>query len=300
MTRTEQSSLQEYLAEQVKIIDHVLDEWVPAETVAPESIHRAMRYSLFAGGKRIRPILAIAAARAICDDTVGIENAASALELIHTYSLIHDDLPALDNDDLRRGRPTCHKVFGDALAILAGDALLTFAFEVLSRLPGVVAERRIWLVEELSRAAGTVGGMIAGQVHDIEGERQAPSAVLLESIHRAKTGALLRASVRMGAIYAGASAAELAALSEYGEHAGLAFQIVDDVLDVEGSSEALGKTAGKDQTQQKITFPAVYGLERSRRMAEEECLAAHAALALFGDRAERLRQIADFIVKRKA
>lgn len=300
MTKTAQSSLQEYLAGQVKVIDRVLDEWVPAETVAPESIHRAMRYSLFAGGKRIRPILAMAAARAIGADTVGIENAAGALELIHTYSLIHDDLPALDNDDLRRGRPTCHKMFGEALAILAGDALLTLAFEVLSRLPGVAAERKIWLVEELSRAAGTVGGMIAGQVHDIEGERQAPSALLLESIHRAKTGALLRASVRMGAIYAGAGAGELTALSEYGEHVGLAFQIVDDVLDVEGSSEALGKTAGKDEAQQKITFPAVYGLERSRRMAEEERQAAHASLAEFGERAERLRQIADFIVKRKA
>ena len=300
MTKTQQFSLQEYLAEQVKVVDGALDEWVPVETVAPESIHRAMRYSLFAGGKRIRPILAIAAGRAICEDTVGIENAACALELIHTYSLIHDDLPAMDNDDLRRGRPTCHKVFGDALAVLAGDALLTLAFEVLSRLPGVGAERKIRLVEELSRASGTVGGMIAGQVHDIEGERQTPTAMLLESIHRAKTGALLRASVRMGAIYAGASAAELAALSEYGEHAGLAFQIVDDVLDVEESSEALGKTAGKDQAQQKITFPAVYGLERSRQMAEDEREAAHSALALFGDRAGRLRQIADFIVKRKA
>jgi len=300
MTKTQQFSLQEYLAEQVKVVDRALDEWVPVETVAPESIHRAMRYSLFAGGKRIRPILAIAAGRAIREDTVGIENAACALELIHTYSLIHDDLPAMDNDDLRRGRPTCHKVFGDALAVLAGDALLTLAFEVLSRLPGVAAERKIRLVEELSRASGTVGGMIAGQVHDIEGERQTPTAMLLESIHRAKTGALLRASVRMGAIYAGASTAELASLSEYGEHAGLAFQIVDDVLDVEESSEALGKTAGKDQAQQKITFPAVYGLERSRQMAEDEREAAHAALALFGDRAGRLRQIADFIVKRKA
>ncbi|HEY3458996.1 MAG TPA: farnesyl diphosphate synthase [Bryobacteraceae bacterium] len=300
MTKTQQSSLQEYLADQIKIVDRALDEWVPAETVAPESIHRAMRYSLFAGGKRIRPILAIAAARTIGGDTTGIENAACALELIHTYSLIHDDLPALDNDDLRRGRPTCHKVFGEALAVLAGDSLLTLAFEVLSRLPGVAAERRIRLVEELSRAAGTVGGMIAGQVHDIEGERQTPTALLLESIHRAKTGALLRASVRMGAIYAGASAAELAALSQYGEHAGLAFQIVDDVLDVEESSEALGKTAGKDQAQQKITFPAVYGLERSRQMAEDEREAAHAALSVFGDRAARLRQIADFIVKRKA
>ena len=300
MTKTQRSSLQEYLADQIKIVDRVLDEWVPAETVAPESIHRAMRYSLFAGGKRVRPILAITAARTVGGDTAGIENAACALELIHTYSLIHDDLPALDNDDLRRGRPTCHKVFGEALAVLAGDSLLTLAFEVLSRLPGVAAERRIRLVEELSRAAGTVGGMIAGQVHDIEGERQTPTALLLESIHRAKTGALLRASVRMGAIYAGASAAELAALSEYGEHAGLAFQIVDDVLDVEESSEALGKTAGKDEAQQKITFPAVYGLERSRQMAEDEREAAHAALSLFGDRAARLRQIADFIVKRKA
>jgi len=300
MTKTQQSSLQDYLADQIKIVDRALDEWVPAETVAPESIHRAMRYSLFAGGKRVRPILAITAARTVGGDTAGIENAACALELIHTYSLIHDDLPALDNDDLRRGRPTCHKVFGEALAVLAGDSLLTLAFEVLSRLPGVGAERRIRLVEELSRAAGTVGGMIAGQVHDIEGEQQTPTALLLESIHRAKTGALLRASVRMGAIYAGASAAELAALSEYGEHAGLAFQIVDDVLDVEESSEALGKTAGKDQAQQKITFPAVYGLERSRQMAEDEREAAHAALSLFGDRAARLRQIADFIVKRKA
>ncbi|HEY6988124.1 MAG TPA: farnesyl diphosphate synthase [Bryobacteraceae bacterium] len=300
MTKTQQSSLQDYLADQIKIVDRALDEWVPAETVAPESIHRAMRYSLFAGGKRIRPILAIAAARTIGGDGTGIENAACALELIHTYSLIHDDLPALDNDDLRRGRPTCHKVFGEALAVLAGDSLLTLAFEVLSRLPGVASERRIRLVEELSRAAGTVGGMIAGQVHDIEGERQTPTALLLESIHRAKTGALLRASVRIGAIYAGASAAELAALSEYGEHAGLAFQIVDDVLDVEESSEALGKTAGKDQAQQKITFPAVYGLERSRQMAEDEREAAHGALSLFGDRAARLRQIADFIVKRKA
>ncbi len=242
----------------------------------------------------------MAAARAVSDSPEGIENAAATLELVHTYSLIHDDLPALDNDDLRRGRPTCHKVFGDAIAILAGDALLTLAFEVLSRLKHVNAERKIRLVEELSRAAGTVGGMIGGQVNDLEGERKRPTALLLESIHRAKTGALLRASVRMGAIYAGATDEELAALSEYGEHVGLAFQIIDDVLDVEESSEALGKTAGKDQAQQKITFPAVYGLERSREMAEEERLQSHVALRIFDDRAERLRQIADFIVQRKA
>ncbi len=299
-TKAAVATVQDYLFSQVSEIDSVLDRWVPHASVEPASIHRAMRYSLFAGGKRIRPILAIAAARSVSDSPDGIEHAACTLELIHTYSLIHDDLPALDNDDLRRGRPTCHKVFGDAMAILAGDSLLTLAFEVLSRLPLVDAERKIRLVEELARASGTVGGMIGGQVNDIEGEKRTPTAHLLDSIHKAKTGALLRASVRMGAIYAGASEQELAALSEYGEHVGLAFQIVDDVLDVEESSESLGKTAGKDEAQQKITFPAVYGLERSRVMAEEERLAAHAALRMFDDRADRLRQIADFIVHRKA
>jgi geranylgeranyl diphosphate synthase type II len=294
-----QSGLSAYLAAQVRAIDQVLDQWVPAESTDPASIHRAMRYSLFAGGKRIRPILAIAAACAVSDSPDGIENAAATLELIHTYSLIHDDLPALDNDDLRRGRPTCHKVFGEAMAILTGDSLLTLAFEVLSRLPYIDAERKIRLVEELSRASGTVGGMIGGQVNDIEGEKKVPTAFLLESIHRAKTGALLRASLRMGAIYAGATPDELAALSEFGERVGLAFQIIDDVLDVEESSEKLGKTAGKDIAQQKITFPAVYGLDRSRQMAEDERHAAHAALRGFDDRADRLRQIADFIVQRK-
>ena len=294
-----QSELPAYLAEQVRLVDQTLDKWVPAESIDPASIHKAMRYSLFAGGKRIRPILAMAAARAVSDSPDGIENAAATLELIHTYSLIHDDLPALDNDDLRRGRPTCHKVFGEAMAILAGDSLLTLAFEVLSRLPLIDAERKIRLVEDLARASGTVGGMIGGQVNDIEGEKKAPTAFLLESIHRAKTGALLRASLRMGAIYAGATPEELAALSEFGERVGLAFQIIDDVLDVEESSEKLGKTAGKDAAQNKVTFPAVYGLDRSRKMAEDERLAAHAALRIFDDRADRLRQIADFIVQRK-
>jgi geranylgeranyl diphosphate synthase type II len=300
MTKADTASLQAYLAAQVRVVDRTLDEWVPDESVEPVSIHRAMRYSLFAGGKRIRPILAIAAARAVSDDPRGVEHAAISLELIHTYSLIHDDLPALDNDDLRRGRPTSHKVFGEAAAILSGDALLTLAFEVLSRLKDIAPDQKIHLVEELSRAAGTVGGMIGGQVHDLEGEGKRPTALLLESIHRAKTGALLRASVRMGGVYAGASEEELSALSEYGEHIGLAFQIVDDVLDIEESSESLGKTAGKDQAQQKITFPAVYGLKRSREMAEQERLKAHAALRTFDDRADRLRQIADFIVHRKA
>ena len=293
-------TLQEYLKERIEIVDYALNKWVPAETVEPETIHRAMRYSLFAGGKRIRPILCMAAGDVIHPDAPSIADAAGTLEMIHTYSLIHDDLPALDNDDLRRGMPTNHKVFGEAMAILAGDSLLTLAFQVLGSLSEVGAERRSRLVLELASASGTVRGMIGGQVHDIEGEGKKPDAVLLEKIHRAKTGALLRASVRMGAIYAGAHPEELQALSEYGEHAGLAFQIVDDILDIEASSEALGKTAGKDLQQQKITFPAVYGLAESKRMAEEERQKAHAALARFGDRAVRLNEIADLIVDRKS
>jgi geranylgeranyl diphosphate synthase type II len=293
-------TIDEYIAHQHQRIEAALRRCVPPESQDPATIHRAMRYSLFAGGKRIRPLLAIAAAEAVSDAPLGIESAACSLELIHTYSLIHDDLPALDNDDLRRGRPTCHKVFGDAMAILAGDSLLTLAFEVLAKLDNLDADRRIRLVAELATASGTVGGMIAGQVNDLEGEGKFPAAHLLHSIHRAKTGALLLASVRMGGIYAGSTGRQLAALSDYGEHIGLAFQIVDDVLDVEQSSEALGKTAGKDAQQQKITFPAVYGLERSREMAEEERQAAHLALACFDERGERLKQLADKIVRRSA
>jgi geranylgeranyl diphosphate synthase type II len=293
-------NLSEYLAEQTRIVDEALDRWLPSESTPPETIHKAMRYSVFAGGKRIRPLLAIASAASVAHVAEGVEDAACTLELIHTYSLIHDDLPALDNDDLRRGRPTNHKVFGDAIAILAGDALLTLAFEVLSRLDRIDNCRKVRLSHELANAAGTVRGMIAGQVHDLEGENQHPSAHLLHQIHRAKTGALLRASVRIGAIYAGADENQIEALSDYGEHIGLAFQIVDDILDVEQSSEELGKTAGKDAQQHKITFPAVYGLERSRHMAEEERLAAHASLRAFDERADRLREIADLIVRRKA
>ncbi len=293
-------SLREYLSGQQRLVDCELDRLVPAESVAPATIHRAMRYSLFAGGKRIRPLLCLAAAGAVSDSIEGAVTAACTLEFIHTYSLIHDDLPALDNDDYRRGKLTCHKVFGDAMAILAGDALLTLAFEVLStRLPES-GRRSVQLIAELSTASGTVGGMIGGQVADLEGEGQPPGAELLESIHRAKTGALLRASVRMGAIYGCAQPDQLDALTAYGEHAGLAFQIVDDILDVEESSAALGKTAGKDAQQQKITFPAVYGLAESKRMAEEELRKAHAALELFGPRGRRLRQLADLIVQRRA
>jgi geranylgeranyl diphosphate synthase type II len=284
-------TLDAYIAAQQKRADAALDRWVPTETSDPPRIHQAMRYSLFAGGKRIRPLLAMAAAEAVADAPLGIEDAACTLELIHTYSLIHDDLPALDNDDLRRGRKTCHKQFDEATAILAGDALLTLAFEVLAKLD-IDAERRVRLVAELATASGTVGGMI--------GEGQFPTAQLLDAIHRAKTGALLRASVRMGAIHARADAEQLEALSCFGEHVGLAFQIVDDILDVEQSSEELGKTAGKDARQKKITFPAVYGLEKSRTMAEEERLKAHLSLKTFDDRAERLKQLADKIVHRTA
>ncbi len=292
-------NLREYLAEQQKLIDAELDRLAPPESALPETIHRAMRYSLFAGGKRIRPILCMEAARTVSDSPDGVSACACSLELIHTYSLIHDDLPALDNDDYRRGKLTNHKVFGEAMAILAGDALLTLAFQVLAELHAP-DDRKARLIAELSTAAGTVGGMIGGQVADLEGEGKPPNAQLLERIHRAKTGALLRASLRMGAIYAGTSDEEYDALSCYGEHAGLAFQIVDDILDVEESSEALGKTAGKDAQQQKITFPAVYGLEASHRMAEEECARAHAALELFGTRAARLHELADLIVRRKS
>jgi geranylgeranyl diphosphate synthase type II len=292
-------TFRDYLKKQQQLVDTELDRLVPPADAPPQTIHRAMRYSLFAGGKRIRPILCIEAARAVSDSAPGVERAACALELTHTYSLIHDDLPALDNDDFRRGRPTCHKQFGEAMAILAGDALLTLAFEVLVGIESD-AERRALLVGELAKAAGTIGGMIGGQVADLEGEGQTPTAELLDSIHHAKTGALLRASVRMGAICAGADASRLEALTCYGRHVGLAFQIVDDILDVEQPSEALGKTAGKDAQQQKITFPAVYGLEESRRMAERERAGAHQALEVFGTRAARLRELADLIVQRTA
>ncbi len=292
--------LRDYLQQQQAVVDAQIDRLVPSESVEPSTMHRAMRYSLMAGGKRIRPILCLEASATVGGGSDAVLSAACALEFVHTYSLIHDDLPSLDNDDFRRGKPTCHKVFGEAMAILAGDSLLTAAFQVLAQLPDVPPDRCVRMIAELATASGTVGGMIGGQVADIEGEGKSPNAELLDSIHRAKTGALLKASVRIGAICGGASDSYLAALTNYGEHIGLAFQIVDDILDVEESSEALGKTAGKDATQGKITFPAVYGLERSREMAQTECAAAHDALAPFGDSAQRLREIADMIVYRKS
>lgn len=296
-------TLDEYLADRGRRVDEALGRLAPSEQQYPDTIHRAMRYSLFAGGKRIRPVLCIAAGEAVAgerpQDLAGIEECAATIELVHTYSLIHDDLPALDNDDFRRGKPTCHKAFGEAMAILAGDALLTLSFRVLVQLK-VADERRVALVAELSAAAGTVEGMIGGQVADLEAECKQVEEEHLLYIHRAKTGAMIRASVRMGAIYCGAAAAEFEALSLYGEHIGLAFQIVDDILDVEGTPESLGKTPGKDAQQQKATFPALYGVEESRRRAMGHLEAAKAALETFGDRARRLHELAERIVNRSA
>jgi geranylgeranyl diphosphate synthase type II len=281
-------------------IDQALERLVPPETAYPQTIHRAMRYSLFAGGKRIRPLLCLEAAAAVADAPSGVETAACALEMIHTYSLIHDDLPALDNDDTRRGKPTCHKVFGEAMAILAGDALLTRAFQIVAELEGVDPTRRTAILRELACGAGTVEGMIGGQVADLEAEGKPVLAEQLHYIHRAKTAAMIRTSVRIGGICAGATSDQLEALSEFGTQIGLAFQIVDDVLDVTESSEGLGKTAGKDARQQKATFPALYGVERSREMARVAEQRALEALAPFGDRADGLRRLARLIVERRA
>ncbi|MBI1355567.1 MAG: polyprenyl synthetase family protein [Acidobacteria bacterium] len=281
-------------------IDAELNRLVPAESVRPSTIHRAMRHSLFAGGKRIRPVLLMAAAEAIVGDAPGAVTPACSLELIHTYSLIHDDLPALDNDDFRRGVPTCHTVFGEAMAILAGDALLTRAFQVLAEADEIPAARRIELVRELAVASGTVEAMIGGQVEDLEAERQPVNADRLHYIHRSKTGALLRASVVMGGIYAGADEAAAAGLGEYGRRIGLAFQIVDDILDVTADTVTLGKTAGKDVAQGKATFPALFGLKESRRQADEHYQAALAAIEPLGEQALRLREIAERVVTRTA
>lgn len=290
--------LPEFFEADRALIERALEELLPAETATPAVIHRAMRYSVSAGGKRLRPILCVEAARIFGRVDAAVQ-AGCALEFIHTYSLIHDDLPALDNDDLRRGKPTCHKMFGEAMAILAGDALLTLAFETLASVP-VAAERRVAMLREVARAAGTRDGMVGGQVADLEAEGKPIDAGILEYIHRSKTAALIRASVTAGAICGGGEREELAAMRRFGENMGLAFQIVDDILDVEESSAALGKTAGKDQAQQKATYPALYGVGRSREMAEEYRARGIGELGRFGARAERLRQLAEFLVARRS
>jgi geranylgeranyl diphosphate synthase, type II len=290
--------IRSYLLSAKQAVDACLEQLLPAAGAEPSTIHRAMRHSVFAGGKRVRPVLVLAAGQSLSGNRETLLRLGAAVEMIHTYSLIHDDLPALDNDDLRRGRPTCHKVFGDATAILAGDALLTLAFYQISVLPGVDAQTRIEIVLELARAAGTLDGMIGGQVVDLESEGTPVSPSVLEYIHRSKTGALLTACTRCGALAAGADAKQLAALTDYGQKVGLAFQIVDDILDVTESTEELGKTAGKDEKVQKATYPGLYGLEASLRKARELSLGAVASLEEFGPAAEPLRALAGFIVSR--
>lgn len=280
-------------------VEKTLDLLLPFEGTFPPLIHRAMRYSVFAGGKRIRPILCLESARIFESDVTPALNAACAMEFIHTYSLIHDDLPALDNDDLRRGKPTCHKQFGEATAILAGDGLLTLAFQVLGATPAA-PDRCLALLREVAAAAGTVNGMVGGQVADLEAEGKEVSPDMLEYIHRSKTAALIRASIVSGAICAGANDGEIARLRRFGDQIGWAFQVIDDILDVEESSAALGKTVGKDLAQRKATYPSVYGLAKSHEIASDLAREAIEELARFAERAARLRELAEYLLLRRA
>jgi geranylgeranyl diphosphate synthase type II len=287
-----------YLAESKKLVDAYLEKLLPSVNEEPATIHKAMRHSVFAGGKRVRPILVLASGESLAGNREVLFTLGAAIEMMHTYSLIHDDLPALDNDDLRRGVPTCHKVFGEAMAILAGDSLMTRCYQVLADLPGIPDSTRINIIREVAAATGTVRGMIGGQVVDLESEGKSVSLDVLEYIHQSKTGALLRACVRCGGMAAGAKAAELQALTEFGNKIGLVFQIVDDILDVTSSSEILGKTAGKDEKVKKATYPAFYGIEASREKARELTTSALEAIRDFGAEAECLRSLATFIISR--
>ncbi|HET9218774.1 MAG TPA: farnesyl diphosphate synthase [Terriglobia bacterium] len=279
-------------------IDSTLDELLPPEHISPTELHRAMRYSVLAGGKRLRPALCVASYSLYHQDYRAILPVASALELAHTYSLIHDDLPSMDNDDFRRGRPSCHKKFGEALAILAGDALLTLTFETIASCSYFEATRLNQAIVRLSSALGTRDGMIAGQVLDLAAEGQVLNAAELEAIHRSKTGALLSTSVWIGAWLAGATPSELDVLLRFGQKIGLAFQIVDDVLDVTESRETLGKTAGKDQVRGKATYPALVGLEHSRRAVRDLTEQARELILPLGSRAQLLVGISEFLETR--
>src|SRR5271167_2271828 len=313
--------LKQILEQGRETADIALEQLLPPANQHPKSIHQAMRHSVFAGGKRLRPILCMEAGRmigaALCGDgalarlggaeprrhttgspPVGIEQVGAALEMLHTYSLIHDDLPALDNDDLRRGRPTCHKAFGEAIAILAGDALQTQAYEVLAQI-ACPAEARVAIIREIAHATGTIDGMIGGQVVDLEAEHKKPDLATLEYIHRSKTAALITASVVSGGIYAGATVADIAHLRTYGQSVGLAFQIVDDVLDVTQTSEQLGKTAGKDKAAEKTTYPALFGIEESLRKADTLIDQACEELTKYGPAASTLKDLARYLVERK-
>lgn len=291
-----------YVSEWAEAVEESLDELLPAEDEEPSTIHRAMRYSALGGGKRLRGVLAVTACRAAGGDEVAALPLAAAIEMIHAYSLVHDDLPAMDDDDMRRGKPTNHKVFGEGMAILAGDALLTQAFLVLARLPELIsvsAETTVHVIREISEAAGTVG-LIGGQVADLEAEGRANVTVEeLQSIHARKTGALFRASVRTGALLAGAPLETLQALTTYADAFGLAFQIADDILDVTGDAEVLGKQTGRDSQQAKATYPALVGLEQARQMAAEAAVDARAAVAALPSPArDVLEYLADFAVRR--
>jgi geranylgeranyl diphosphate synthase type II len=283
---------EQFLSEKAARTEQALDAYLETWSGAPSRLVDAIRYSLFAGGKRVRPALALGAAEILCGVDTPALPAACALEMIHTYSLIHDDLPAMDNDDLRRGRPTLHRAFDEATAILAGDGLLTMAFDVLAQAgnPGVTGE--------VARAAG-VAGMVGGQFLDMAAENQRLTLEALQQVHACKTGALIRASVRAGALLAGADDSALDRLTRYGEHIGLAFQIADDILNVTGTAESLGKPAGSDATKNKSTYPALAGLDRARALGEEAVARAIDALAGFGPEADTFRALARYIVERR-
>ncbi|MFQ5442110.1 MAG: polyprenyl synthetase family protein [Thermodesulfobacteriota bacterium] len=292
-------NLDKYLKEKRELVDRGLQTLLAGEDTYPQTIHRAMRYSLFAGGKRLRPVLVLASAESVGGGSGHALNTACAFECIHTYSLIHDDLPAIDNDDLRRGRATCHKAFGEAMAVLAGDALLTSAFEMIGATEGVEEKKVLKVILETAGAAGSMG-MIGGQVVDIESEGKDITYPVLEYIHIHKTGRLILASVKSGAILGGADEERLNALIRYGEAVGLAFQIMDDILDVEGTAEELGKTTGGDEVRGKATYPSVLGLEESRQRARELVDAALQALSGFDASADPLRAIAGYIISRRS
>ncbi len=292
--------LPEFLTEARKLVDSELDRLLPAESVSPKNIHAAIRWSVFAGGKRFRPALLLAAGETFGAPRNSLIATACGLEMIHTYSLVHDDLPAMDNDDLRRGRPTCHVRFGEATAILAGDALLTLAFKTVSEDANLSAPTRAILISEIANAAGTPEGMVAGQAYDLEAESQNVAAAELEKIHRLKTGALITTAARAGGMIAGTSKDELKAITDYAGQLGLLFQITDDLLDITATAETIGKTPGKDARSRKATYPALYGIEATRKHLASTHAAACAALARIDQPTELLRSIADFILQREA
>ena len=290
--------LKSYLVSRQKLVDRALDRYLPKENTKPATIHKAMRYSLFAGGKRLRPVLCLAAAETCGGEVATALPLACALECIHTYSLVHDDLPSMDNDDLRRGRATCHKIFGDGIAVLAGDALLTIAFEIATNATPTRRYNLRQIMREITIAAGS-SKLIAGQVADLEAEGQKTDRRQLRYIHENKTAAILTTSVRLGAMSANANPKQLTAITEFGRALGLAFQVIDDILDVTQTSEKLGKSAGKDLAAKKATYPAVIGLAKSRTEARRLTRQAHNALSIFGVKAEALHALSNYLLERE-